>query len=778
MIGSKPSFASIAAMASPVQNGRGPPAREGTLGIKAHQSQPSLSSKSGVTESPSASQLHRELQNSMSRLVVREKSPSSSPPPDQDQGATVRAGQKSDDDQTQVSSSSTKPASLDGKSATSGNTFALDEKESLRPDDSASVKAAEEEDFYSGPASGAPSSRVGSEAGSRAFRDQFYEISERMGPSPHRSYPAGRRGIPGIEEEATPMSLPPLAAAIPTPVVLPRPEVITPIGAPFGFEYQEPDEKLFEALDSPKDRLFLLRLEQEVITFVKDSTPTPLSAINKLPISNDAVIQPAVKIMRRTGLNKDGQSVESGPNTTANSMAPSKAGSETGDDSLRGTGVVSPTDSVAAKDKASMTREEREAKYKETRERIFKGFEDSDNVEPNEVNELSNEVSRTSSVSEKKKTKKQRNHDDGFEARSKFNAYYPAMQYSVSTYDQTTNPAAYYNSYPSHPATMSPSGPLNTTMLQQAYSLGYQPLPNPPAFPAPMQPMPLMNGPSYNGQTSNSPAFPGYNQPAQYYQPIQQQMPIGQHSSAMSSPALSNNVPLSRPQSQMSDQQWPQNGFPYGYPRPRDQQQYFPPPMHDQVATSAMHSIPYQYGQLPFQSNVPGGRAQHPLPGSYTRQTFNPQTRAFVPGSGSMPHPVPYNGRSNESMARGQGPAFPNGSQSAPCGQYSDSYLQSALVSLPISLHQNQDPKSYNNRKSSSHTNGPQSPAPSSLSKWGTPAHLPPKPPPPETPSMPEAQHSLPTNVHAGVNVQPMGNGQPMPSFQNGVYSMPTASNQ
>lgn len=483
--------------------------------------------------------------------------------------------------------------------------------------------------------------------------------------------------------------------------------------------------------------------------------------------------------MRRSGLNKNGQNAESGPNTTANSMAPSKAGSETGDDSQQGTGVISPTDSAAAKDKASMTREEREAKYKETRERIFKGFEDSDNIEANEIHEVSNEVSRTSSVNEKKKTKKLRNHDDGFEARSKFNAYYPAVQYSVSTYDQTTNPAAYYNSYPPHPAAMNQSGPLNAAMLQHTYSPGYQPLPNPPAFPVPMQPIPLMNGPSYNGQPSNSPAFPGYNQPAQYYQPIQPQMPIGQHSSAMSSPALSNNVPLSRPQSQMSEQQWqPQNGFPYGYPRPRDQQQYYPSTVPDQVATGTMHSIPYQYGQLPFQSNLQGGRAQHPLPGSYTRQAFNPQTRAFIPGSGNMPHSFPYNGRSNESMARGPGPAFPNGSQSAPCAPYSDSYLQAPPVSMPTPFNQNQDPKSYGNRKSSSHTNGSPSPAPSSLSKWGTPAHLPPKPPPPETPSVPEAQHSLPINVHAGVNVQSMGNGQPMPSYQNGVYSMPAASNQ
>ncbi len=261
----------IAAMATPAQSGRGPVARESNSAKSANLA-PSVLSKSGFSESPSAAQLNRELRQSMSRLAVQEKSPCFSPPLDQEHATAIRAGLKFDDDQTQVSSSSTKPASLDGKSATSGTTFALDEKESLRPDDSASVKAAEEEESYSGPASGAPSSRVGSEAGSRAFRDQFYEISERIGPGSQRSYPVSRRGIPGIEEEAPQMTLPPLDSALPKAVNLSRPEPITPIGAPFGVEYKEPDEKLFEALETPKDRLFLLRLEEEVIAFVRDST--------------------------------------------------------------------------------------------------------------------------------------------------------------------------------------------------------------------------------------------------------------------------------------------------------------------------------------------------------------------------------------------------------------------------------------------------------------------------------------------------------------------------
>jgi len=37
------------------------------------------------------------------------------------------------------------------------------------------------------------------------------------------------------------------------------------------FYKHTPDEKLIEAMESPKDRIFLLRLEQDVIEFVKDS---------------------------------------------------------------------------------------------------------------------------------------------------------------------------------------------------------------------------------------------------------------------------------------------------------------------------------------------------------------------------------------------------------------------------------------------------------------------------------------------------------------------------
>ena len=53
----------------------------------------------------------------------------------------------------------------------------------------------------------------------------------------------------------------------------PKP-LIGATGTPEAFNLfyrQTPDEKLLEALESPKDRIFLLRLEQDVIEFVKDS---------------------------------------------------------------------------------------------------------------------------------------------------------------------------------------------------------------------------------------------------------------------------------------------------------------------------------------------------------------------------------------------------------------------------------------------------------------------------------------------------------------------------
>ena len=231
--------------------------------------------KAAIAENPSVDAASRELSGSMSRLAVKPSAPVSNHLNDQQLRNISRAGLRLDENQNQASTSSTKPASLDGKSATSGTTFALDEKESLRPDDSASVKATDDDDLGSGPASGTYNSRVGSEGGSRAFRDQFHEVNESMGSGSHRLQPLSRRLITGIEEEDPPTTHPPTGTAMATPVNVPPPQLASVPVPPY--QYQEPDEKLYEALATPKDRLFLLRLEQEVITFIKDSAWATIS---------------------------------------------------------------------------------------------------------------------------------------------------------------------------------------------------------------------------------------------------------------------------------------------------------------------------------------------------------------------------------------------------------------------------------------------------------------------------------------------------------------------
>ncbi len=153
----------------------------------------------------------------------------------------------------------TKPPSLDDKSITSGTTFALDEKESLRPDDSASVKAAaEDDDAFSVRGSLLANSRMGSEVAARSQRPQIGDMPLR---SISQILPESH-----IQGAVTPQSA--------TSEQPPAADVRIPLAAataPDGLYRQNPDEKLLEAMQSYKDRLFLLRLEKEVIEFVQDS---------------------------------------------------------------------------------------------------------------------------------------------------------------------------------------------------------------------------------------------------------------------------------------------------------------------------------------------------------------------------------------------------------------------------------------------------------------------------------------------------------------------------
>lgn len=170
----------------------------------------------------------------------------------------------SDDSQRCDSSSElgTKPPSLDGKSITSGTTFALDEKESLRPDDSASVKAAaEDDDSLSIRGSLVAGSRMSSDLAVRARGVLPGDLAERrtthaaMGVPPH--------GILTPQSASSERGQP-LTTVVPLSVE----------GSSDALNViyrQAPDEKLLDALASPRDRYFLLRLEKDVIGFVQDS---------------------------------------------------------------------------------------------------------------------------------------------------------------------------------------------------------------------------------------------------------------------------------------------------------------------------------------------------------------------------------------------------------------------------------------------------------------------------------------------------------------------------
>lgn len=171
-----------------------------------------------------------------------------------------------DHSNTQLSASDTftQNASVEGKSATTATTYALDEKDSLRPDDSASIKAAaEEEDPFSGSGSTAAGSRFGSDTGARAFQDQlhgFEQIVPLTIPEPKSSN--GHFVVPGGGSVFT-ASLAPNEGQVGS--------VPVPVQSQLSLfhSHPTPDDKLFEALASQTDRLFVMKLEQDIIDFIK-----------------------------------------------------------------------------------------------------------------------------------------------------------------------------------------------------------------------------------------------------------------------------------------------------------------------------------------------------------------------------------------------------------------------------------------------------------------------------------------------------------------------------
>lgn len=714
----------------------------------------------------------------------------------------------SEDSNTQMSSDSgsVKPPSLDGKSVASGTTFALDEKESLRPDDSASAKAADDEDAFSPPSADLPSSHIGSDD-ARAFHDQLREISsmdpQRRAATPQEFRTAGHA-------QAGVLYVPPQGSGVGiVPASRPDPERASSADNP-------PDPKLLEALESPRDRIWVLKLEQDIFDFVKDPAesslnlpqcnayhrmlahkiadyymlghivddsasavrlyktpscriPPPLTGITtpSTAASTPPPAAPQMKILRR--------GIDSGPVLANGSNIPSKGGSEDGDEDDK-------------KPKMPASREEREARYEAARLRIMGSARPTETLEESKPKT----DSRSSSVNGKKSKKKQRSSsDDEFEARSAYSAYY-TPPYNSTGYNTSYGFAAFADTAPAQQV-VSP-----TTFQQQAgpnvypqYAAQTQ-----QSMPWATQGYPGNSGIQHWPQTPQS----GYDMSANFQQAMSFQ---NQMQSPQNGNAAQNCYPSYQQHPYGGQQTWPQqpqqpspqaapqnsNAVPAGY-------QHRP-----QSSLGQRDHQPYRFGQLPSQAlGRPASKLEHPLPGSYKGKHFNPQSQTFVPGQQGQQNDMPVqsftppngavNGgvaspRSRQPSTQSQTPTFGSSPQASVPSSGAHGQSQPMLHPLPQPVFMGQPspslplpPKPGSTSQSTTHQQ-PMTPSPStnsqgqsSIAKWGAPASLPAKPPPPAEPFDPGRFSHLqrqPSYNAAAAARMPSGG---MPSFG----SMPPAT--
>jgi hypothetical protein len=442
--------------------------------------------------------------------------------------------------------------------------------------------------------------------------------------------------------------------------------------------------------------------------------------------STPPVELPARKIMRRD----DGKS---GNGTAANSQSASKTTSEVGGSDGSNDG------NDKEKDKGPLTREEREARYKLARLKIF-GSAESEENDKNETadgtgsgEDKDREPSRSSSAAGKKKSRKQRNYDDDeFHSRSSFNVYYPQQQYSASGYSGDNAsyysvmpgavPTSPYSSMNAGPYSSMPSGPTQP----QTYSNGY-----PVMAPPDPQAQYGWSGQQYQ-PSSGSAAYPspgpmqnGYDPSAQFQRGMSFQnagIPSQITPKMGNVSMVSYSDPYQQAQPMSINSGWSQ--MPQQPSYPMAQGSYAPPGIGNRPM-SAPHQGPlpttYPYGQFP--PNPYNGRPnhnQHPIPGSYNRQQFNPQSQAFIPGG---PH-TPYQPQMHCSVGNMHHQAMgPNHNQ----------HQMPRMVPSATSTPSFGSPQSINNYSPAMHrnTSQPGEKAHSSIAKYGTPSNLPQKPPAP-----------------------------------------------
>jgi hypothetical protein len=392
-----------------------------------------------------------------------------------------------------------------------------------------------------------------------------------------------------------------------------------------------PDPKLLEALDNPRDRVWVLKLEQDVIDFVKDASETSLN----LPQCNSFYRMLAHKMADYYMLGHvvdDSSAVRlfktphcrippgltgiTTPSTAASTppqSAPLRKILRRGDPDGFGNGAplwnsAENGDANSEEKPKPVSREEREARYEAARLRIMGSARPSDSAEvPKEKQD-----SRSSSANGKKGKKKVRNDsDDDFEARSAYSNYFAApMSLRTDGIDMSVDCQQFspgnYHQQSSNGASFAMPGHISNGQWSQA---PYQQNDQTQGWP--------------QGQQQNS-----YDLAADFqrFMPFQTSAQQGSSQGAGFSPAggqqyFGSQVPWSQPQYQ-SQAQTPPAQYASGT-------SYMPSPTQMQ---NGQHS--YAFGQLPSQA-YPGrqpNKLEHPLPGSYKSRHFNPQSQTFVPG--------------------------------------------------------------------------------------------------------------------------------------------------
>lgn len=396
------------------------------------------------------------------------------------------------------------------------------------------------------------------------------------------------------------------------------------------------------------------------------------------------------------------------------------------------------------KSKGPMTREEREARYEAARLRIL------GSAKPTEELAIAKDESRSSSAAGKKKNngKKQRsNSDDDFQARSAYSTYGPSA-YAGNENNGTNPNGAMFSAFNANSSNT--YGPSNPYASQEGFNATYGPM-----MPSDMTQYPWLQ-PAYQAYSEQSSQGwdqsqqSGYDLSADFQQAMSFQQPgVPNTFSPVSGQPNGSYMGGNFAQGQ-EHQGWSQQPS-FQNPYQVSGNYLGQPPTYDRpTSSSSSQSQPYQYGVLPNQTTIGGKRIpnpNHPIVGSFNRhQQFNPQSQSFIPGQSgapaqrnfspmASPNPTSFVAQHGPySMQRQNSSQSQNSSYSSPrpAQQNNNTRNQGMMHPLPqpvfspnVPLPQSRGMNAQPNTQQTSSLNS------SSISKWGTPASLPAKPPPP-----------------------------------------------